>query len=190
MHRLHLPPPPTVTQPRSFLTLSRTLPDELKIEVLGNLVPTGEYLSAHDFLRNSMPPTNRVLLPLATSAETHGITKELIAKRLYTENTFEIMVDPTKRPARVLYPTLAIRPHIQHLRVEIPSIGARTVPFLLRLAHICQTFTGLQTLTLRINGISAHRHAIERSDTGHGMIYFPTPVLRVEYMHNVEECDS
>jgi hypothetical protein len=73
-----LPPTPTVTQPRSFLTLWHTLPDELKIEVLGNLVPTSEYLSATNFLRNSMSPTNRVLLPLVNSAETHGITKELI----------------------------------------------------------------------------------------------------------------
>jgi hypothetical protein len=57
-------------------------------------------------------------------------------------------------------------------------------------------FTGLQKLTVAINGIElthlstfrtrTNRHFLMEDITAHGMIFFPTPLLEVEYTHHVE----
>jgi hypothetical protein len=59
-----------------------------------------------------------------------------------------------------------------------------------KLANICQTFTGLQKLTLVVNGTPTdppnNRSVVVDSIMRHGMIYFPTPVLEVVYTHYAE----
>ena len=78
-----------------------------------------------------------------------------MAKQLYADNTSNVIFDPDLPNARVLYPSPSMRPLVQHLRVEIPSIGIRTVSFLRKLVGVCQTFTGLKKLTLISNGIGS-----------------------------------
>jgi hypothetical protein len=196
------------SQQDSLLTLWRTLPDELKTQILNNLIPTGE----------TIPPDakffNRVLLPLLTSAENHGITQELVTKHFWTENTFKvtricgdnIYGSNLRSISRVKWPPVAARPLIRHLRVELLDIGSQTIPFLAKLAIICQTFTGLKKLTLVTNGraineldalkYNTRRQCVMASalTTAHGVIRFPVPVLEVSYTHymcrsNYDDCD-
>ena len=125
-------------------------------------------------------------------AYTHGITKKVMDKQLYADNTSNVIFDPDLPIARVLYPSPAMRPLVQHLRVEIPSIGIRTVHFLRNLARVCcQTFTGLKKLILIINGIGSTaldasfeltptlRSLVVEAAITHlqgQLIHFPTPV--------------
>ena len=123
-------PTPTITmsEPRSLGALWCTIPDELKLQVMEDVMPKGEIISASSY--------DRLLYPLLTSSTTYDIAKEVISKRVCANNVFNVVLDPWESIDRVLYPAAAMRPLIQNLRVEIPFIKARTIPFLEKIAQI------------------------------------------------------
>jgi hypothetical protein len=148
-----VPPTPTaiMSKPRSLNTFWCALPNELKLQVMEDVIPKGETISANDFQSTSDSSYNHLLHPLLTSTETHGITKEVMSKQLYADNISNVVFDPNLHVARVLYPSLVMRPLIQHLCIQIPSIDGLTIPFLVMLASVWKSFTNLKKLTLNIN---------------------------------------
>jgi hypothetical protein len=170
--------------PSSTLANWRKLPDELKVHILGYLVPTGGQYSAQDFVKwTNMSLCHEVwnvVMPLLSCPEIFNFVVELF----WGQNTMCIHKRRAHKSKRstVLYPPHYSWVYLRRLRLSLGD-GALDEGALQDVARAIRDFPHLRHLTLIINDRKYGRGLALLTPPGPPAVAFSTHMLEVEYHH-------
>jgi len=170
----------------TFFNGWRSLPDELKLQILEHALPAKYTYCEYHFRRwdhsgfYEDANFNRLYLLLSIPE-----LKEMVLEAFYSQNT--ILIEQGNIYGPTTWPPNEVRSHVRRLRIDIRTSKLPMLDLLNKIANGLGGFGNLHHLKLRLNGgMVEYQHgaiidAIENMDP----ITFPARVLEVRYLHDI-----
>jgi hypothetical protein len=182
-------PPKMSTATTSFLNGWRTLPDELKLEILRYALPCDETFKSLQFSKAKIEERqdkspNRPLarwvwmfqsevVPLLTCSE----TRDLAPEAFYSQNTMEL---DQFAWMPLQYSPPSIRPHIRSIKMNVMFHNKNGIARLEKLATISHNLPNLRSIEVEVKGNDSKVEALASFQE----MAFNTKQLRVLYRHH------